>query len=413
MQRVLTTSLLILSSTFVSAADWAQWRGPTRDCQLDQSEEWPDSLDESRLTRLWSVPAGPSYSGPLVVGQQVFVTETRNKQDEVVYALDRSTGQLNWQVEWAGSMTVPFFASANGSWIRSTPASDGNRLFVAGMRDVLVCLNAQTGDELWRVDFSKQLSAPLPGFGTVCSPLLDGEYVYIQAVASVVKLRKNDGEIVWRSEPESGGKYGAGMGASAFSSPVIETVAGKRQLIVQSRQKLSGVDLDTGSTLWTTEVPAFRGMNILTPLVVGNSIFTSTYGGGTFIFDVTSDSQGFKVQQRWQNKKQGYMSSPVLINDQVYLHLRNERFTCMDPTDGNTNWTGKPTGKYWSMVVNGNRILALDQRGDLRLIQADPKQYQEISARKISESPTWAHVAVSDNQIFVRELDAITAWNWK
>jgi outer membrane protein assembly factor BamB len=343
----------------------------------------------------------------------VFVTETRNKKEEVVYALDRSTGQLNWKAEWPGAITVPFFASSNGSWIRSTPASDGERLFVAGMRDVLVCLDAKSGDQIWRVDFSQAFTAPLPGFGTVCSPLLDGDFIYIQAVASVVKLRKTDGEIVWRSEPESGGAYGAGMGASAFSSPVIATLGGKRQLIVQSRQKLVGVDLDTGGNLWSIEVPAFRGMNILTPLVIGNSIFTSTYGGGTFLFDVTSDSQGFKVQQRWQNKKQGYMSSPVLIEDKVYLHLRNERFTCMDPTDGSTGWTGKPTGKYWSMIVNGSRILSLDQRGQLRLIEASPDDYQEISSRSISESTTWAHLAVSGNQIFVRELDAITAWNWE
>ncbi len=413
MQRFLTTLAVILAASSVHSADWDQWRGPGRDCQVSPDVKWPESLDEKSLKQVWSVPFGPSYSGPLVVGQQVFVTETRNKSDEVIHALDRSTGQENWSASWPGSITVPFFASANGSWIRSTPASDGEHLYVAGMRDVLVCLDTKTGDQTWRVDFSEAFSAPLPGFGTVCSPLIDGEFIYIQAVASVVKLRKLDGEIVWRSEPESGGQYGAGMGASAFSSPVIATLAGKRQLVVQSRQRLFGVNMDSGQDLWSVEVPAFRGMNILTPLVIGNSIFTSTYGGGTFLFDITSNSQGFKVQQRWQNKKQGYMSSPVLVDDRVYLHLRNERFTCIDPSDGSTNWTGKPSGKYWSMVVNGNRILSLDHSGELRLIGASPEKYDEISSRSVSESTTWAHLAISENQIFVRELDAITAWNWE
>ena len=65
------------------------------------------------------------------------------------------------------------------------------------------------------------------------------------------------------------------------------------------------------------------------------------------------------------------------------------------------------------MVVNGNQILALDQRGELRLIDANPEQFTEVSTRTISESPTWAHLAASDGQLFVRELDAITVWNWK
>ncbi len=50
-------------------------------------------------------------------------------------------------------MTVPFFARENGDWIRSTPALDGDRLYVAGMKDVLVCINIRDGREIWRKDF--------------------------------------------------------------------------------------------------------------------------------------------------------------------------------------------------------------------------------------------------------------------
>ena len=37
----------------------------------------------------------------------------------------------------------------------------------------LVCLDANTGKEHWRIDFMNQFKSPLPAFGFVCSPLVD------------------------------------------------------------------------------------------------------------------------------------------------------------------------------------------------------------------------------------------------
>ena len=148
---------------------------------------------------------GPSYSGPIVAGNRVFTTETEGRELEVVRAYTRDTGELLWETKWEGAMRVPFFAAANGSWIRSTPACDGERLYVAGMRDVLYCLAVDTGDVVWMIDFVEEFETDLPSFGFVCSPLIDGEHVYVQAGASLVKLNKYNGEIVWRSLAEDGG----------------------------------------------------------------------------------------------------------------------------------------------------------------------------------------------------------------
>ena len=108
------------------------------------------------LERLWRVELGPSYSGPIVYGPRVFVTETEDKRREVVRAFDRDSGAELWRTAWDGAMSVPFFAKANGDWIRSTPACDGEALFVGGMRDVLVCLEVETGAVKWRVDFRER-----------------------------------------------------------------------------------------------------------------------------------------------------------------------------------------------------------------------------------------------------------------
>jgi len=187
------------------------------------------------------------------------VTETVNAENETVRALDRKSGAELWRASWSGAISVPFFAKSNGDWIRSTPACDGESLFVGGIRDVLVCLDMASGAVRWRFDFPERLGAPVPAFGFVSSPLIAGEYVYVQAGGAFVKLNKRTGELVWKSAGDEGGMD------SAFSSPVLANLAGINQFLVQMRDELFGVHPDDGRILWRQTVPAYRGMNILTP----------------------------------------------------------------------------------------------------------------------------------------------------
>ena len=186
-------------------------------------DQWPDRIDAANLKQTWRVELGPSYSGPIVAADRVFVTETEKAANEVVRALDRGTGKELWQARWKGSMRVPFFAMSNGSWIRATPAYDGESLFVAGMRDVLVSLDAESGEERWRVDFVAEFNKSLPSFGFVSSPLVVGDHVYVQAGGAARKLDKHSGKQVWASLDDGGGMYG-----SAFSSPMIANDRGQR-----------------------------------------------------------------------------------------------------------------------------------------------------------------------------------------
>jgi outer membrane protein assembly factor BamB len=93
---------------------------------------WPDRLSGDALQQLWRVELGPSYSGPIVGGGKVFTTATEDRKWEVVRAFDLTSGKQLWETRWEGSMTVPFFAATNGSWIRATPALDEGRCTWAG-----------------------------------------------------------------------------------------------------------------------------------------------------------------------------------------------------------------------------------------------------------------------------------------
>ncbi len=195
------------------------------------------------------------------------------------------------------------------------------------MCDVVACFDVGTGNERWRIDFNKQHNVELPSFGLVCSPLIDGEYVYVHAGGGIRQIRLADGQLGWIAMKEEGGMMGG-----AFSSPIIAELNGQRQLIAATRSAIVGIDLTDGRALWQRPVETFRGMNILTPTLLGNKIFSSSYGGRSEAFQVVSKSANeWSTETLWEGKSEGYMSSPLLIGKYVYLHLKNNRVCCVNP----------------------------------------------------------------------------------
>ena len=387
-----------------SAGDWSQWRGPTRDGRV---ESLPPSLEE--LTKAWSVELPPSYSGPVADASRVYTTATEDKANEVVIAYDLATGGEVWRASWPGAMSVPFFARANGSWIRATPALAGGRLYVAGMRDVLVCLDAATGGEIWRRDLAAERGGDVPMFGNVSSPLVRDGLVYIHDAGGISALDAATGQTRWTALQDGEGERTDG----AFSSPTIdEDAPGGPQLLVQTRSTLAGLDPASGDVLWSTPVEAFRGMNILTPTArtVGDElqVFTSTYGGGSTMFTV-GGGRG-DVQTKWTNKSEAYMASPVVVDDRIVLPLRNQRVTAVDWNTGQTAWTSTPYGKYWSMLTDGDTVLALDQRGQLHRLGVGGESLDVRESREVSGTETWAHLGWDGERLLIRRLDGLDVY---
>ncbi len=404
----------LISIPYFSSAEWNQWRGPDRTGEIHSDAVWPKSLKSEHLNESWKADLEEGYASPVSDGEFVFTVATKDKAYEVVKAFDLKSGALVWEKTWEGSIKVPFFAAKNGSWVRSTPVVKEGALYVGGMRDVLVKMDAKTGDEIWRVDFTEREGTEVPSFGQVCSPLVDGGFVYVQAGLAVTKLNASTGESIWRSMIDERAMFG-----SAFSSPILATIAGKRQLLVQARLALAGLDPETGKELWTIPVKAFRGMNILTPTVVGeDQIFTASYGGGAFLFKVSSGAdEKFSVAQEWNNEAaEGYMGSPSIVGDHVYLHGRDKKFHCLEISSGKVLWSSEEEfGEYWSMISKGSEIIALDQRGELILFEADPGAFKITDRRRVSDKAesTWSHVGLQGDKILVRSLKKISVWEWK
>ncbi len=92
-------------------------------------------------------------------------------------------------------------------------------------------------------------------------------------------------------------------------------------------------------------------MHILTPTIWRDAIFTSPHRERSYLIDLSSKGEDWRVAESWQNKASGYMSSPVVVDDHLYLLLGKGRIECIELATGQSRWrSGRSFGKYLSRV---------------------------------------------------------------
>ena len=80
------------------AQEWPQWRGPNRDGAVTSFREptaWPEGLTEQ-----WKVDVGLGYATPVLVDDRIYMY-TRQDEDEVMNALDATSGEVIWRTSYA------------------------------------------------------------------------------------------------------------------------------------------------------------------------------------------------------------------------------------------------------------------------------------------------------------------------
>src|SRR5262245_53640888 len=113
-----------------AAADWPQWRGPSRDGTLatySEPKSWPE-----QLTKRWQIEVGSGYATPVVVGNRVYAF-SRQQENEVMRAIDAATGKVVWETSYPAPFKMNPATSRHGPGPKSTPTYADGRLFTLGM----------------------------------------------------------------------------------------------------------------------------------------------------------------------------------------------------------------------------------------------------------------------------------------
>ena len=189
---------------------WPDFRGPHRDGRYDDGPvltDWP----EDGLRQLWKHPIGLGYASFVVADGRAFTIEQR-RDYEVVSAYEVESGRELWTVSWPGE----FVETMGGDGPRATPTYHEGRVYALGALGELRCLDAVTGQMVWRRNILSDANASNLSWGMAGSPLIVDDKVIVlpggRGGRSVAAYDKRTGEPVWTALDDRQAYYLTGPG---------------------------------------------------------------------------------------------------------------------------------------------------------------------------------------------------------
>jgi outer membrane protein assembly factor BamB len=396
----MAVSVILISGQCLPSQDWPQWRGANRDGKTGAfaaPSTWPTNLAQK-----WKVNVGKGDATPALVGTNLYVF-TRQGTDEVLLCLDAATGQTQWKSKYPADFVVRGPAVGHPG-PRSSPVVADGKVCTLGVGGILSCFDTAHGLLLWRKQSANDyLGIPYKS-DTSMSPIVEEErcivHVGVKTNGAIISFDLGNGAPKWKWDGDG----------PANSSPVTMTVGNKKQLVTLSAKKLVGLDLAEGKLLWQFPFEAAQGNNT-TPVVAGPTVICTGQGKGLLAVKIEpQEGEGFTATPLWTTAQLGARFTTPVLKDGLLYGYSGHLF-CADAQTGSLLWDQAANlGQSASLVNAGSVVFALGSHGDLLVFRPGSK-YAQLAQIKVADSETWAHPVVAGNRIFVKDSETLSLWS--
>lgn len=388
----------------LTSEDWPQFRGQRRD-GISQAtgllRGWP--AEGPRV--VWETAVGQGYSSPSVVAGRVYLNDYDEEQSEwMVRCLALDDGEELW------SYKVKKRIRPNHGITRSAPATDGGFVFAIDPKCELHCLDARTGELIWKKFLPVEYDSHIPAWYNGQCPLIDGDRLVISTGgrALMIALEKGSGEPIW--ETDNSKEF-----LLSHSSIMPVEIGGVKQYAYTTLKGLVGVDTESGKLLW--HFPwKFNTAVSSTPLPLGDGKFllTGGYHARTVVCQVKRDGDDWIASEvlslppptrGWNSE----VHTPILFRDYIYGIGKKQRglWTCLDQ-EGQEVWTSKGKASFGMggyVLAEGMFFVLEGKTGTLRVLDAEADHYEELATIDLLEGPdVWAPPIISQGKLLIRDL---------
>jgi outer membrane protein assembly factor BamB len=404
----LVTLGAVLASARPAIADWPQWRGPNRDAVVSDASlpsMWPRALKEE-----WRVTVGVGHSSPVLANGRIYLF-ARQGEEEVLLCLDAVSGKEIWRSTQTIAYEMNPAAMGHGKGPKSTPVVSAGNVCTFGISGVVSCHDTRTGKLKWRREFSRVYPNTSPLYGTAMSPVIDNGLL-------IAHVGGHDKGALTAFDVETGAvKWSNDADGPAYASPIIVTLAGVRQLVTFMQKDLVGVDAATGKLLWKIPAKSEYDTNSVTAVAYKDLVVFAREGQGLTAIRVVKDGAGLVPKEVWNNKENElYMSTPVLQGNVLFgLSVRQKgQFFAIEADTGKTVWQGPGRMGENAAILNlgGQALLMLTNEANLIIQPISAKDYAPVAKYTVAGSSTWAHPLVLGRRILVKDESTLISWSF-
>ncbi|MBX3443321.1 MAG: PQQ-binding-like beta-propeller repeat protein [Planctomyces sp.] len=392
---------------------WNQFRGPRGD-GASTSTDLPTTFSEGSPEIDWKTPLpGRAWSSPVIWGRQIWLTnapeiadgadgETRIDPPIVLSAvcLDLDSGRVVHDLPLF-EVDLPQFTHATNSYGSCTPFVEEGRVYIHFGAYGTACLDTATGKKLW-----ERRDLPCDHFrGPGSSPVAYGDLLYLTMdgfdVQYIIALDKRTGETVWKRDRDVDFGTSDGDAKKGYSTPLLIHADGRDQLISPFASATIAYDPLTGEPIWTVR---HGGMNAAARPLYGNGlVYLNAADGSDPLLAVPPVGTGdLSDKIAWRsNKSVPKRPSQILVDDLLFLVNDSGVASCVDAMNGETIWTKRLGGEYWSSPIVANGLIyCCSQSGEIPVFKA-AREFELVAENKLDDGFV-ASPAVAGNSLILR-----------
>lgn len=346
-----------------AAEGWFDWRGPLQ-TGVSLEKGLPDKIDAK--SPLWTADF-PGQSAPVIANGKLYIMGYLGEGPELqegVACFDAETGKMLWKHLFNDFLSdVVYLRYANSS--PSIDPETGN-VYIQNSSGIFAAFTAD-GKLLWKHSMMEEYGRMTFPNNRTASPLIDKDLVITRGITAAwgaygppgdrfYAFDKKTGDLVWESSP------GALPQDNTFSHPWLSFVGGKRVLFSAcGDSSLICMNARTGEPLYRTAVAKagakgginssvieYKGSIVVTHM--SENIDTSDVGRmAAFKIPTEIKPESPTVPQvienkdleQWRNPNGSLASSPVLVDDRIYLVNEGGDLCAVNAADGKVQWKKK------------------------------------------------------------------------
>ncbi|MDT8301064.1 MAG: PQQ-binding-like beta-propeller repeat protein [Sedimentisphaerales bacterium] len=401
----ISVAFALISVNSAIAENWPCFRGPTRQGishEKDIPIEWSQTSNI-----LWKTPIpGQGWSSPIVFNDRVFVTTATDEGASFrLLCLDRLTGTVIWNKQI--HRQKPGHKQKFNSYATCTPVTDGQYVYVLAFDGTLAAVSNE-GNIIWTHQEFEYYSE----HGLAVSPVLYEDLLIVPFDGSspgpdkklgwqkpwdkglVLAVNKNTGKVQWKGR--------RGSSRIAHVTPQVLSENGRDQLISSAGDVVQGFDLKTGRRIWTV---ANSGEGVVPSIVIGDGlIFTTSGFGDSAIRAIRTGGKGdvTKTHIAWESAEDvSKIPSMLYLKPLLFFVTETGVAKCLRASTGEEIWRERLGGKHSaSPIWADGKIYFLSDKGKTTVI-ADGGEFKVLAENELDEKCI-ASPAVSQKHIFIR-----------
>lgn len=387
-----TAKATALPSQAELKANYPFFRGPQGNGVAFQKNTPADWNGAGGKNVVWKVKVPKAgFSSPIIWGTQLFVTGA-DAQSRVVYCYDKTTGKLMWEAaadNIEGSPAKMPKVTADTGLAAPTMATNGQAVFAIFATGDVLALD-MSGKRIW----ARNLGVPDNHYGHGSSLIVYKDKLLVQydtnKSGKLMALDTQTGATTWETARST---------KISWSSPILVNTGSRTELILTTNPNVNGYDPQTGKELWN--IACLSGEVGPSAGYTDGMVFAANeyaklvgikIGGGTP--EIVWEADEFLPE----------VSSPLAVNELLYVATTYGVLACYDAKTGAKNWSQEYGNPFYSSPVYADgKVYITDMTGKTYIVKAT-KDYQLVGTPELGEKAVCSPV-FQDGKLYLRGMN--------